>query len=368
MRKSFLFAIWLTAFEGSAQDTTSLSLVFAGDIMQHESQMRAAFDPVSQSYDYSELFRNVQHLLQPADLAIGNLEFTFGGKPNTGYPAFSAPDELVGAIRNAGFDVMVTANNHSVDRGRAGLERTLRVLDSAGLVHTGTFADTLDYLNHYPLVVERKGFRISLLNYTYGTNGIRVRKPNVVNHIDSTQIVKDLARAVNQRTDAIIVVFHWGDEYMQVPTEAQRRMADLCLAHGAKLVIGSHPHVLQPMVWNRDTDQAVVYSLGNFVSGQRVRFRNGGALAHVTLRKTTAAGGESLTRIEDVAYSLVWVYRAPDSRRTFHVIPVTDPVDTTAVQGNTARSLLKEFALDSRAFFDQQNISVGEKGRRANSK
>lgn len=360
MRKTLVIACFLSGWQASGQDTTSLSLVFVGDIMQHESQMKAAFDPQLQAYDYRSMFRGVHHLIQPADLAIGNLEFTFGGKPYAGYPAFSAPDELAPAIRDAGFDVMVTANNHSVDRGRIGLERTLRILDSVGLQHTGTFVDTLDYLDQYPLVVERKGFRISLLNYTYGTNGLQVRAPNIVNRIDTTRIREDLVKAAKQGTDAVIVVFHWGDEYVQQPTEAQRRLADLCLANGALMVIGSHPHVLQPMVWDREKGKAVFFSLGNFVSGQRARYRNGGAIAHITLQKSSGAPA----RIADVSYSLVWVYRAPDARRTFQLIPVPDPVDTLAVQGSSSRSLLLEFARDARTFLDRENTAVPEKGRK----
>ena len=352
----------MSAWSASGQD--SLTLVFAGDIMQHESQMKAAFDPAKGSYDYRGVFEGVKPWIQSADIAIANLELTFGGKPYTGYPQFSAPDEFLAAIKDAGFDVLVTANNHSVDRGRSGLERTLRRLDSAGLLHTGTFADTLDFLNHYPLILEARGFRISLLNYTYGTNGIAVRRPNRVNPIDTAQIRKDLARARQQKTDAVVVVFHWGDEYQQLPNRAQQEVAGFCLSQGAKLIIGSHPHVLQPMYWNRDQDNLVVYSLGNFISGQRARYRNGGALLHVTLRKDHTAEGTPRTTLADVSYSLSWVNRLPDSRRSFRLVPVGDPVDSLAVTGSNSRALYKEFINDSRVFLDRENRNVGERARR----
>jgi poly-gamma-glutamate synthesis protein (capsule biosynthesis protein) len=342
----------------------SLTLVFVGDIMQHESQMKSAFDPARGGYDYSGTFDGVKPWIASADIAVANLELTFGGKPYTGYPQFSAPDEFLGAIKEAGFDVLVTANNHSVDRGRKGLERTLRLLDSVGLQHTGTFADTLEFLNHYPLMLEKKGFRISLLNYTYGTNGIAVRRPNRVNPIDTTQIRKDLERARSQMTDASIVVMHWGNEYEQAPNETQQRLASFCLKHGAKMVIGSHPHVLQPMIWDRELDNAVAYSLGNFISGQRVRYRNGGALLHVTLTKIAAADSTWQTKIADVSYSLAWVYRVSDARRSFRMVPVGQPVDSLAVAGSNSRNLYLEFINDSRQFLDGENRAVAERVRR----
>ncbi len=364
MREGLFILLLGSACHVWSQDTTSIELVFAGDIMQHESQMNSAFDPVTQTYDYSGVFDQVKSLIQPADIAVGNLEFTFGGKPYKGYPAFSAPDELIGAICNAGFDVMMTANNHSVDRGRKGIQRTIRLLDSAGMVHTGTFADTLDYLNDYPLVLIANGIRLALLNYTYGTNGIAVPAENVVNLIDTNRIAIDLERARLQNPDAIIVFFHWGVEYESMPNGNQLDLAQFCLSRGAKLIIGAHPHVLQPMIWDKERDQAVIYSLGNLVSGQRVRYRNGGALAHIELKKSTDSTGASRTTLADVSYSLVWVYRAPDSRKSFKLIPIRHPVDTLAVEGANSRKLMKQFVEDSRTFLDRENRHVLERARK----
>ncbi|MBL7851420.1 MAG: CapA family protein [Cyclobacteriaceae bacterium] len=361
MKRLTLVLVFLVR-AAAAQD--SLVMVFVGDIMQHESQMKSAYNPSTGTYDYSGTFDGVKPWIQSADIAVGNLEFTFGGRPYTGYPQFSAPDEFLASIKDAGFDVLVTANNHSVDRGRKGLERTLHLLDSAGISHTGTFADTLEFLNHYPLIVEAKGFRVSLLNYTYGTNGIAVRAPNRVNPIDTIQIAKDLARARLQSTDAIIVFMHWGDEYVQAPNEMQQRVAKFCLKHGARMVIGSHPHVLQPMIWDRDRDNLVAYSLGNFISGQRVRYRNGGALLHVTLRKEPDSNGSMKVKISDATYSLAWVSRANDSRRSFRLVPVGDPVDSLSVSGPNSRALFMEFVNDSRNFLDRENRAVVERARR----
>ncbi|HEX8060291.1 MAG TPA: CapA family protein, partial [Cyclobacteriaceae bacterium] len=160
----------------SAQDTTKLSLLFIGDIMQHDTQISAAFDPVTKKYNYNECFQNVKSVFESADMTIGNLELTLGGPPYKGYPAFSAPDDLIGALTWSGVDVLVTANNHCLDRGRKGLERTVAVLDTFGIPHTGTFVDSAHRAKTYPLLLGKNGFKISLLNYTYGTNGLAVTK------------------------------------------------------------------------------------------------------------------------------------------------------------------------------------------------
>jgi poly-gamma-glutamate synthesis protein (capsule biosynthesis protein) len=351
-----LFFPWLL----SAQDTLKLSVLFTGDIMQHETQIMSAFDPASGRYDYKHCFQYLKPVLSAPDLTIGNLEFTLGGMPYKGYPQFSAPDEILEALKDAGFDVLVTANNHSVDRGKKGLERTITMLDSAKLLHTGTFKDTVDWLNDYPLILESKGFRLSLLNYTYGTNGIRVVKPTIVNHIDTARIRNDLQKAKGQHPDAIIVFMHWGLEYQSMPSVAQKTVAEFCLKNGAKIVIGSHPHVLQPMEWRQDKDQFVAYSLGNFVSAQWERYRNGGAMVHLDMEKIKQGDSTSIVRIKDVRYSLEWVYRSPVGRRTYHVLPVEEFENDSTLIGKSARQTLRQFRDDAHSLYGKENRNVQE--------
>ena len=262
--KSVLLFLVLS-LPASAQDTLRLSLLFVGDVMQHDSNIAAAYDMQSKKYNYASCFEYVAPIVRSADLAIGNLELTLAGSPYKGYPQFSAPDALAIELKRIGMDILVTANNHSLDRRRKGLERTLKVLDSLEILHTGTFRDSLERSSVYPLLIEKNGFTFSLLNYTYGTNGIAVTKPNIVNLIDTVAIKADLEKARSQHSDAIIVFMHWGIEYQSLPNQEQKKLAALCLREGAKLVIGSHPHVLQPMVWNKNEDQLIAYSLGNFI-------------------------------------------------------------------------------------------------------
>lgn len=127
-----------------APDSTSVTLIFAGDIMQHGPQISAAWSDEDSAYNYHPCFSYVKPIIQTFDIAIANLEVTLAGPPFTGYPQFSAPDALAAAALEAGFDVLATANNHSCDRGNAGLLRTILVLDSLGIARTGTFADSSD--------------------------------------------------------------------------------------------------------------------------------------------------------------------------------------------------------------------------------
>lgn len=362
MRSIIFFLLVNAALNGVAQDTTRLSLLFVGDIMQHDSQIRAA-KLESGGYDYSECFEFVKPLIEKADVAIGNLELTLAGPPYKGYPQFSAPDELASALKESGFDILVTANNHSLDRRKQGLERTIDVLDSLSIPHTGTFRDSLERARLYPLVVEKNGFKFSLLNYTYGTNGIPITKPNVINLIDTTQIKTDLEKAKAQRTDFIVVFMHWGLEYQDVPSKVQRSLADLCLKNGAQLVIGSHPHVLQQFEWDQDSNTVVAYSLGNFVSGQQSRYRDGGAMLWVEMEKITESDSSSNVVIKDVAHDLAWVYRNFETPKKYFILPVREFESDSIIMGKASRDLLKVFAEDARKLLSSKNKNVIESQR-----
>lgn len=339
------------------QDTTRLSLLFTGDIMQHDSNIATAYDPVSKRYDYSACFEYVAPIIRTADLAIGNLELTLAGSPYKGYPQFSAPDALAVELKQIGFDVLVTANNHSVDRRKKGVERTIRVLDSLQILHTGTFVDSAARANTYPLMVEKNGFKLSLLNYTYGTNGIPITKPNIVNLIDTVQIKLDMAQAREQKTDAIIVFMHWGDEYQSLPNSTQKKLAKLLFREGAKLVIGAHPHVLQPMEWNKERDKLIVYSLGNFVSGQRPRYRDGGAMLWVDLQKVIK-DSVTQTSIYNSEYELEWVQKSTE----FVMRPLRYfEGDTVFVKDKVARDAMTLFIKDSRALLSKHNVQIAER-------
>jgi hypothetical protein len=349
--------------EGISQDTTRLSLLFLGDIMQHDSQIKAAYNDATTgySYDYSSCFKFVKPYIESVDVAIGNLELTFAGPPFKGYPQFSAPDELGLALKEMGMDVLVTANNHSVDRGKKGIDRTIEMLDSLKIIHTGTFKDTVDRMNDYPLFIQKNGFVFALLNYTYGTNGIAVPKPNVVNRLDTLLMKRDIMKAKEAKPDFIIVFTHWGQEYQSQPSSMQKKITELCFKWGVQLVIGSHPHVLQPMEWRKEKNQLVTYSLGNFVSGQRDRYKDGGAMVHVNFTKITK-DSVSTTVLDSAGYILEWVYRTVDDQKDYYVLPVpTFENDTTGfIKDETSRLAFKTFVEDSRKLLKKYNLNLSE--------
>ena len=144
-------------------DSDSLTLLFMGDIMGHTGQIRSALQPDKTTYDYTSCFDYIRSYISSADLAIANLEVTLAGPPYTGYPRFSSPDALAAACKDAGIDVLVTANNHSVDRGKKGIERTIKILDRLNILHTGTFLSYSDRKKKSPLIIEKNNFRIALI-------------------------------------------------------------------------------------------------------------------------------------------------------------------------------------------------------------
>lgn len=362
MRYTLALIASLFFLSAKAQDTTRLSLLFLGDIMQHDSQISAAYDAVNKRYDYGPCFQYIKPYVESADLAIGNLELTLAGPPYKGYPQFSAPDELLLGLKDMGMDVLVTANNHCVDTGKKGLERTIDMLDSMDILHTGTFKEAVDRLNDHPLLIEKDSFRLSLLNYTFSTNGLPVTKPNIVNRVDTAVIHKDLLLAQKQNPDVIIVFVHWGVEYQSLPNAQMRMITEFCFKHGAQLVIGAHPHVLQPMEWRKEKNQFVAYSLGNFVSGQRKRYTDGGSVLYMELEKIRYKPDSSTTRIDSAGYLLEWVYRTVDSKKKYYVMPapVVENDTTGLIKDAASKAAAKLFFDDSRKLFRDHTIAVEE--------
>lgn len=344
-----------------AQDTTRLSLLFAGDVMGHDSQIAAAYDPVRKTYNYDSCFSAIRPYVESVDMAIANLEVTLAGPPYKGYPQFSSPDALALSLQRAGFDALVTANNHCVDRGKKGLERTIAILDSFKIPHTGTFRNQEERNANYPLVLHKNGFRIALLNYTYGTNGLPVYAPNIVNIIDTAVMRKDLARTKELSLDVIIVFTHWGAEYQSLPNASQKAITKWCFAQGVHLVIGAHPHVIQPMEFHAAQNQAIVYSLGNFVSGQRKRYTDGGAMAYISFEKIRYAPDSAVTRIDSTGYFLQWVYRTQDASRDYYVLPSAAVENNRVIQQSEAlRVPAQLFFSDSRKLMDKYNLGFKE--------
>ncbi len=331
---SMIFFLLFFTVSSTAQ-SNEIRLIFAGDIMMHQSQINAA-EREDDTFDFSPVFRYISPLLQEADLAIGNLELTLPGKPPyTGYPNFRSPDTLAHTLREAGFDILVTSNNHSNDAKTDGIVHTIDVLDRQGITNTGTFADSSDRAARYPLVIEKKGFRIGLLNYTYGTNDPHIPEPCIVNMIDTVQIKADLKNLYQEDPDIIIAFMHWGDEYHLDENKKQQDLTRMLFKEGVDLVIGAHPHVAQPVkLLNEYAPEGlrqglVAYSLGNAVSGQVRTNTDMGLLLEVTYRRDPLTREVRLQRHH---YLPIWRYRGWDEQghRVISILPVSAFEEDTA--------------------------------------
>lgn len=221
-------------------------------------------------YDYRPLFSHVKELVQEADLAYIDQETHLGGNDigPRGYPSFNTTDEMATAVVDTGFDLVASATNHSYDWGYFGaVEHSRSIWNEQPVVFTGT-ATNWEEANEIP-VVERNGIKFSLINYTYGVNGYdQSDLPGYsVNFIDEERIRADVARA-KQMSDVVIAAMHWGTENDNEPNDDELYYAQLLADLGVDIVLGSHPHVIQPMTWltgSEGNKTLVCYSLGNFI-------------------------------------------------------------------------------------------------------
>jgi len=358
MRLRFHFLILAFSFHLLAQAQKTLSLLFIGDVMQHEPQITSAFDGVSKTYEYDHCFQYIRQAMADADITIANLEVTLAGKPYSGYPMFSAPDALAAALKNAGVDILVTANNHTCDKRKKGVIRTLDVLDSLEIIHTGSFRNKEEKEQTYPLLIEEKGFRLALLNYTYGLNGMPIDPPTMVNLIEEAAIKADLAKAKSMQVDKIIAFMHWGLEYTHVPSKEQLEAANWLFDNGADIVMGAHPHVLQPMYFMEkdNREQLLVYSLGNFISDQRTAPRDGGAMFRMELARR-----EGIVFIENPGYMLTWVWRPTvEGKRRYYVMPADQFETDRQHMDVTSHTLMKKFTSNMRTLLNEKNEGVKE--------
>ena len=241
---------------------------------------------------------------------------------------FRSPDALAVALKDAGLDILVTANNHSNDSHGLGVTNTIRTVEDLGFLQTGTFRNQRDRDAFYPLMVYKNGFKLAFLNYTYDTNGVPTQAPTIVNLIDTVRMGLDLAEARARKPHFIIVVMHWGIEYQLVENAEQRRLARFLIRNGADIVIGMHPHVVQPvrtervMLPNGAQKEAIVaYSLGNFISNQQQPNTDGGILFQVDLLKTQ---GSPQVRIGQHGIIPIWryIHKPASGKSTFYALPI----------------------------------------------
>jgi len=300
-------------------DTVSLAIV--GDLMCHSQQFESA--KKDSGYDFKPTFASVKKYLETADFAFGNLETVTAGAAVkfTGYPMFNSPVEYLDAAKDAGFDVLTNANNHSLDRGFNGVQKTIEELDKRSILHTGT-ARTINERNT-PLIVRKNDTKLGVLAYTYGTNGIKIPegKEYCVNLIDTVQIKIDIAKSKAAGANAVLVFVHWGIEYQRFGNDTQKMLEGFIHKNGALLVLGSHPHVLQPSsVPNSNLKSGfTIFSLGNFISAQRKQYTDCGIILRLKLIKNIGTGEVSINNVD---YIPTYV----STQNGFRILSVSDAV------------------------------------------
>lgn len=307
----------------------TVKLLFVGDVMGHHPQIKSAEVQKNKNYNYKPCFQYLRPIIQQADLAIANLEVTLpGAPPYRGYPIFRSPNDLAKDLKWAGFDILTTANNHANDARDIGLVRTIETLKNLGFHQTGTFKNKKERAIFYPLIINKNGIKLAFLNYTYDTNGIRTIPPTIVNGIYLNTIQKDIEKAKRLKADAIIVLMHWGAEYQLIENKRQRYLADWLVKQGADLVIGAHPHVVQPIeerIINAPNQKPrkvlIAYSLGNFISNQNKKNTDGGIILEVELTKNKQ---QQKTAISKSRFIPIWRYIQQKNNKTvYRALPIS---------------------------------------------
>lgn len=312
-----------------------VTVVAAGDIMFHYPQIKGAYNPETKEYDFKFSFEHVKKYIENADIAIANFETVTAGDEYgyRGYPMFNSPKSSIEAVKNAGFDVLSTANNHSLDKGKKGIINTKDSIHEYGLKSVGTYKEPTNDI----LIEDIKGIKAAILSYTYGVNGLEgflthEELSYMVNIISEDKIKADIEKSKESNVDIIIVFIHWGNEYQREPSEFQTDLASKMFDWGADIILGSHPHVIQrsEMVNHDGDNKFIIYSMGNFLSNQRREtlsignrnYTEDGVIVKLTLEKDFAL---EKTIIKDVDYIPTWVYRYNEAGVQKHVIlPTTE--------------------------------------------
>ena len=323
-RKTLLLLAALSAcLTARAGRPDTLRIVFIGDVMSHGPQVSAALrsggnrnNPAD--FDYSSYFRHVKDRFDAADFVVANMEFPLGVTPYSGYPQFSAPQSIAYEAVRSGIDLLLTANNHICDKGRAGMDSTYAVYSRLGVPFTGFYRSAGEEYENNPMLIDIGGFRVAFINFTYGTNGLPVPSPYRVNLLDETHVKEVVGRARSRGADLIVALPHWGVEYQLDCNAGQQRWVDLLYQEGVDAVVGAHPHVVQKTVF--EPPHATAYSLGNFISNQSDPYTQIGMLYEMVVVRDA----EGRIAIADAFPTYLWCSRHGMLEQNYTVIPILD--------------------------------------------
>lgn len=325
--------------------SVTATISVTGDLMCHAVQFNYA--RVSKdSFDFKPAFSKIKQFLRNSDFTFGNLETVTAGESQTysGYPFFNTPDEYIFALKEAGFDLLTTANNHSLDQGEKGLLRTIKIIKKNNLKYNGTFTSKRD--KDSIRIFNINGIKITFLAYTFGTNGIPIpkNKPYIINLIDENLIGSDIKKARNQGAEIVLVHLHYGTEYKREPTDEQRKIVNNITKYGADIVIGGHPHVLEPVDYfktnNAKLDTGfVAYSMGNFFSNQRWRYSDCGMILNISITKNIKSDS---IYISNVTYTPTWVFKGKiENKDEFVILPSNKNLSDSSTNFLTQEDAIK---------------------------
>ena len=333
---------------GTVSQTGRATILVAGDIMTHMPIVRSG--KTGDGYVFSDIFDQVRPYVSEADYAVVNLETTLsgtaGGKEYTGYPDFNAPDAIATGAYSAGFDMMLTGNNRCYDYGTAGMLRTLETVRNAGLDTLGTKA-AVEEANY--LVKDLNGVKVGMICYTFADIEADRNMPiidevqtdskaaGLINVFDYGNLDMFYAEMENHISamhaagaESIVIYIHWGDQFNTTPSNSQKAMAQRLCDLGVDVIVGSHPHVVQPIELLTSTDGThqtlCAYSLGNFLSNQRadnIALNTGHSEDGLMLRFTLAKYSDGHTYVESAELIPTWVLvRGSDNSKTYHILPL----------------------------------------------
>lgn len=310
------------------KEPITFTLTSIGDTLCHNTQYWDAQNKQTNTYDFSYVYEDIKTYTESSDITIGSLETTFAGEERgySNYPTFNSPDSLATALKDIGVDVVSLAGNHALDYGFTGLSRTIDVFDNIGLSHLGTYKT--EEAQKELLIKNVKGVNIAFINYTYGTNGIPIpeRKEYCVNLTDKDLIKKQINQAKDSNVDMIVACMHWGTEYRTTANDEQEELADFLFKNGVDIILGNHPHVLEPMEKKTITmddgtekEVFVVYALGNFTADQRDEITRDSAI--LTLSITKNSNGK--ISINSANYVPIYMYKNPNvSTHKFKILDI----------------------------------------------
>lgn len=331
--------------KNTKQDTAepiTFTLTSLGDTLCHNTQYWDAYNSKTDEYDFSYVYEDIKNYTLSSDITIGSLETTFAGKEKgySNYPTFNTPDSLATALKDIGVDVVSLAGNHALDYGYSGLCRTIDVFDNIGLSHLGTYKTAED--QEKILIKDVKGVKIAFINYTYGTNGIPLPsgKDFCVNLIDKDFIKKQINQAKEQNVDMIVACMHWGTEYRTTANSEQKDLANFLFENGVDVILGNHPHVLEPMEKKTITlqdgttkDVFVVYALGNFTADQRDEITRDSAILNLTITKNS----NGKISIDKVNYIPIYMYKNTNvSTHKFKILDIEKTIKDYEEGKNTS--------------------------------